>query len=78
MVERRVSEKKAADSQFDSRTGKASVSGWKEDFTGISNWGKAVYPSWSPVYSKRYAKKSALRQGGQTDAQCLVYLRNKE
>ena len=47
LVKRRASDRKVADSRFDSRTGNASLRGRKRHCLHISDWSQAVYPLWS-------------------------------
>ena len=52
VVEPRVSDRKVADSWFDSRPGSASLHPWERHCILISHCGQAVCPQWWPSLTK--------------------------
>ena len=80
MVERRVSEKKVADSRFDSRTGNVSVCGWREPLRvfliGAKQSTHHGYPFIAKDMQKRVLYVRAVRQ---TQSACFIHeIRNEQ
>ena len=46
LVERRVSDRKAADSRFDIRSGNASLCSWEDNLRLFSHWHQACRITW--------------------------------